>query len=128
MALLGQMQSLLAALYDAPVEYDVHDYLITDPAHAAALQELPSPPGTDEQLLIATTDDGVELGLYVDAAVLERDAKKRKAMYEKMQADFRKDSPFIMLFQQTEVAAMRSNLQGVKIGPTSDSTYMHKVT
>ena len=72
MALLGQMQSLLAALYDAPVEYDVHDYLITDPAHAAALQELPSPPGTDEQLLIAATDDGMELGLYLDAAVLER--------------------------------------------------------
>jgi hypothetical protein len=72
MALLGQMQSLLAALYDAPVEYDVHDYLITDPAHAAALQESPSPPGTDEQLLIAATDDGMELGLYLDAAVLER--------------------------------------------------------
>ena len=72
MALLGQLQSLLAALYDAPVEYDVHDYLITDPAHAAALQELPSPPGTDEQLLIAATDDGMELGLYLDAAVLER--------------------------------------------------------
>jgi hypothetical protein len=72
MALLGQMQSLLAALYDAPVAHDVHDYLITDPAHAAALQELPSPPGTDEQLLIATTDDGMELGLYLDASVLER--------------------------------------------------------
>ena len=72
MALLGQMQSLLAALYDAPVAHDVHDYLITDPAHAAALQELPSAPGTDEQLLIATTDDGMELGLYLDASVLER--------------------------------------------------------
>ena len=72
MALLGRMQSLLAALYDAPVAHDVHDYLITDPAHAAALQELPSPPGTDEQLLIAATDDGLELGLYLDASVLER--------------------------------------------------------
>ena len=28
MALLGRMQSLLAALYDAPVAHDVHDYLI----------------------------------------------------------------------------------------------------
>ncbi len=72
MALLGQMQSLLAALYDAPVAHDVHDYLITDPAHAAALQDLPSPPGTDEQLLIAMTEDGMELGLYLDASVLER--------------------------------------------------------
>ena len=63
-----------------------------------------------------------------DAAVLERDANKRRAMYEEMQADFRKNSPFVMLFQQTEVAAMRSDVQGLKIGPTSDSTYMHKVT
>jgi peptide/nickel transport system substrate-binding protein len=69
-----------------------------------------------------------ELTKQADAAVLERDGKKRKAMYEKMQADFRKNSPFIMIFQQTEVAAMRSNVQGLKIGPTSDSTYMHKVT
>ena len=72
MALLRQMQALLAALYDAPVEHDVHDYLITDPAHAAALQESTVPPATDEQLLIAETDDGMELGLYLDAAVLER--------------------------------------------------------
>jgi hypothetical protein len=72
MALLGQMQSLLAALYDAPIEHDVHDYLITDPARAAALQESVAPPATDEQLLIAETEDGMELGLYLDAAVLER--------------------------------------------------------
>ena len=50
MTLLGRMQSLLAALYDAPVAHDVHDYLITDPAHAAALQELPSPPTTSNWL------------------------------------------------------------------------------
>ena len=46
MTLLGQMQSLLAALSAAPVAHDVHDYLITDPAHAAAMQELPAPPAT----------------------------------------------------------------------------------
>lgn len=69
-----------------------------------------------------------ELTKQADAAVLERDGKKRKAMYEKMQAEFRKTSPFVMLYQQTEVAAMRSNVQGLKIGPTSDSTYMFKVS
>ena len=69
-----------------------------------------------------------ELTKKADAAVLERDANKRKVMYEEMQSDFRKTSPFVMLFQQTEVAAMRSDVQGLKIGPTSDSTYMHKVT
>lgn len=69
-----------------------------------------------------------ELTKQADAAVLERDAGKRKAMYEKMQAEFRKTSPFIMLFQQIEVAAMRSNVQGLKIGPTSDTTYMFRVS
>ena len=49
-------------------------------------------------------------------------------MYEEMQADFRKDSPFVMLYQQIEVAAYRSNVKDLKIGPTSDSTYMFKVS
>lgn len=69
-----------------------------------------------------------ELTKQADAAVLERDGKKRKAMYEKMQAEFRKTSPFLMIYQQTEVAAFRGNVQGLKIGPTSDSTYMYKVS
>ena len=69
-----------------------------------------------------------ELTKEADAAVLERDAKKRTAMYQKMQAEFRRTSPFIMLYQQIEVAAFRSNVQGLKIGPTSDSTYMFRVS
>jgi peptide/nickel transport system substrate-binding protein len=44
-----------------------------------------------------------------------------------MQAEFRKTSPFVMLYQQTEVAAYRANVDGLKIGPTSDSTYMFVV-
>ena len=59
--------------------------------------------------------------------MLERDAGKRRAMYEEMQADFRKNSPFIMLYQELEVAAMRSDVKNLKIGPTSDSTYMFRV-
>ncbi len=69
-----------------------------------------------------------ELTKKADAAVLERDAGKRRAMYEEMQADFRKDSPFVMLYQQTEVAAFRSGVEGLKIGPTSDTTYMFMVS
>lgn len=69
-----------------------------------------------------------ELTKKADAAVLERDSAKRKTMYEEIQAEFRKTSPFVMLFQQTEVAAYRANVEGLKIGPTSDSTYMFKVS
>ena len=68
-----------------------------------------------------------ELTKKSDAAVLERDTAKRKAMYEALQADFRKTSPFIMLYQETEVAAMRSNVDGLKLGPTFDTNYMFRV-
>jgi peptide/nickel transport system substrate-binding protein len=69
-----------------------------------------------------------ELTKQADAAVLERDADKRKAMYGEMQARFRETSPFVMIYQQTEVAAFRANVEGLKIGPTSDSTYMFRVS
>lgn len=62
-----------------------------------------------------------------DAAALERDGAKRAKMYQEIQAEFRKSSPFVMLYQQTEVAAYRSNVSGLKIGPTSDTTYMFAV-
>ena len=69
-----------------------------------------------------------ELTKKADAAVLERDAGKRKLMYEEMQAEFRRDSPFIMLFQQNETSALRTKLDGYRIGPTSDATYMFRVS
>lgn len=69
-----------------------------------------------------------EMTKQTDAAVLERDANKRKSMYEEIQAEFRKTSPFVMLYQQTEVAAMRNDVQGLKLGPTSDTTYMFRVS
>ena len=69
-----------------------------------------------------------ELTQKADAAVLERDPVKRVKMYQDMQAEFRKTSPFVMLFQQTQVAAMRGNVEGFKLGPTSDSTYVFTVT
>lgn len=67
------------------------------------------------------------LSMEADAAVLERDPAKRKAIYEKMQAEFRATSPFIMLYQQTEVAAFRANVTGFRIGSTSDSTFVSRV-
>jgi len=70
--LLRELQSMLAGLYDAPAEHDVHDFLITDAAHAAALLGAVGPPATDEQLLVAEDGEGLELSLYVDCQVLER--------------------------------------------------------
>ncbi|MDP2005786.1 MAG: ABC transporter substrate-binding protein [Rubrivivax sp.] len=69
-----------------------------------------------------------ELTKLSDAAALERDGAKRAKMYQDIQAEFRRNSPFVMLYQQTDVAAYRSNVSGLKIGPTSDSTYMFAVS
>ena len=74
--LLRELQKLLAGLYDAPAEHDVYDFLITDAAHAAALQGAAAAPATDEQLLVAQDEDGVEVSLYVDRAVIERLAER----------------------------------------------------
>jgi peptide/nickel transport system substrate-binding protein len=62
-----------------------------------------------------------------DAAALERDGAQRAKLYQSLQAEFRKASPFVMLYQQTEVAAHRANVEGLKIGPTADSTYVYLV-
>ncbi len=69
-----------------------------------------------------------EMTKKADAAVLERDANKRKAMYQELQADHRKNSPFVIIGQMIETAAIRSNVKDFKIGPTSDATYMFKVS
>lgn len=69
-----------------------------------------------------------ELTKKADAAALERDTEKRKGMYTEMQAEFRQTSPFVLIYQMNEVAAYRANVENLKIGPTSDATYMFKVT
>lgn len=70
--ILRRLQYGLAALYDAPASHDVCDFLISDAAQAARLQGADGAPPTDEQLLLAEVEDGVEVALYVDRGVLER--------------------------------------------------------
>lgn len=53
-------------------------------------------------------------------AVLERDAAKRAATYEAAQREHQKASPFVILFQQIEVAARRKTVEGFHIGIMSD--------
>jgi len=60
--LLNQMQSLIAELNDLPVTHDVNQFLIGSGNSAAS----------DEQVLVAETDDGAELGVYIDSNVLLR--------------------------------------------------------
>jgi peptide/nickel transport system substrate-binding protein len=41
-------------------------------------------------------------------------------MYEKIQRDFMVHAPYVMLFEQVEVAAHRANVHGLTIGVTSE--------
>ena len=64
-----------------------------------------------------------EMTKRVAAAVEERDAERRKATYEDVQREHQKTSPFVIMFQQIEIAAHRKTVDGFVIGPTSDTNY-----
>ena len=49
------------------------------------------------------------------AALLEKDAAKRAEMYKDLQKKVLGSSPFVVIFQQTEVAGYRGNLKGFKL-------------
>ncbi len=62
------------------------------------------------------------------AAVLERDADKRKAMYEELQKKHRETSPFILMFQQARQTALRSNVKDFYTGGAIDAAAYWLVT
>jgi len=68
-ALLRQLQGLLSGIYDAPLRYDVHDFLFTDRACLPARMRAS---GTDEQVLVVEEGEVASIGLFLDAALLER--------------------------------------------------------
>ncbi|HEX6398613.1 MAG TPA: hypothetical protein VFZ95_14410 [Steroidobacteraceae bacterium] len=68
-AALASLQGALADIYDLPATPDVAQFLMTDRAAVARVHDARE---TDEQLIVAQEDDGIALGLYIDAAVLER--------------------------------------------------------
>jgi hypothetical protein len=70
---LHGLQSLLARLYDVDLNYDVYDFLVTD---RRALQGLAAPANdaraSEEELLLAETQDGAGVALYLDPSLLRR--------------------------------------------------------
>ena len=61
------------------------------------------------------------------AAVLEPDAEKRAKMYEDLQKEVLAKGPYIGMFQQIEVMAMRKNVDGMIIGPSFDTNSVAQV-
>ncbi len=69
--LLSRLQALIGGIYDVSIAYDVYDFLVTD---RSALPHASHGSSSEEQLLIAQSADGREVGvsLFLDAALLER--------------------------------------------------------
>src|SRR3546814_11334618 len=63
-----------------------------------------------------------------DAAALERDSAKRAEMYLELQKVHQATSPFVIMFQQIEVAAVRADTKGFIIGPSFVDNPYAKVT
>ncbi|HIC80846.1 MAG TPA: hypothetical protein EYH07_04230 [Kiloniellaceae bacterium] len=63
-----------------------------------------------------------------NAAILERDPAKRAEMYLEIQKAHQASSPFVIMFQQAEVAGVRANTKGFIIGPAFDDNRYHDVT
>ena len=70
--LLDELQGLLAKINDAAVPEDVCDFLITDRRLLAGWHPAAGAASSEETLLIAERQDGLGLGLYLDAALLAR--------------------------------------------------------
>jgi peptide/nickel transport system substrate-binding protein len=59
----------------------------------------------------------------VEAAVVEKDSDKRAKMYEDMQRQMQKGSPFAWMFQEIAQTAMRKNVSGFAAGGALSSAF-----
>ncbi len=69
-----------------------------------------------------------EMTEKTQAAVRERDPKKRARMYLGLQKEHQQRSPFVIMFQDIEVAAERANVENFILGPSFDSNFYRFVT
>ncbi|MBB3964400.1 peptide/nickel transport system substrate-binding protein [Rhizobium metallidurans] len=80
--------------------------------------------GTVKTLAWRNTWESPELDKEAKAALLERDSAKRAAMYQDIQKKYLANSPFVFIFQQTEVAGYRKGLTNFKLGPSFDTNFV----
>lgn len=69
-----------------------------------------------------------ELTERVQALTLESDDAARAEGYQQLIQDWQEVSPFIMLFQQVEIAAVRPEVQGFRLAPTNDGNRHSRVS
>ena len=69
-----------------------------------------------------------EMSKVTLANTLERDAAKRSSIYQQLQVESQQISPFVIMFQDIEVASLRSNVHNFILGPSFDSNFYRFVT
>lgn len=69
---LNRLQNQLERIYEVRIEHRVEDFVCSDPRLLAALEPQAAAGSAREQLLVHKDDEGLNLSLYLDAAVLER--------------------------------------------------------
>jgi peptide/nickel transport system substrate-binding protein len=84
--------------------------------------------GKNKTLAWRNAWDVPELTEETKAALLEKDNAKRAEMYQSLQKSVLEKGPFVIIFQQTEVAGYRANLKNYKLGPSFDTNYVGPVT
>jgi peptide/nickel transport system substrate-binding protein len=92
-----------------------------------------NPDNSDEanltgQLAWRTAYEPGEVMEMTMAAVVERDADKRAAMYQEIQRRHRDDSPFIAMFQSIDQTALRANVENFFTGGSTDQATYWLVT
>ena len=68
-----------------------------------------------------------ELTHLTEAAILERDRARRIADYRDIQRRELEDSPFVVVFQEVDLAVERADVHGFVMGPSFDTVYYRGV-
>ncbi len=84
--------------------------------------------GKNKTLAWRNAWDVPELTKQTQAALLEKDSAKRAAIYEGLQKSVLETSPFVVIFQQTEVAGYSAKLKDFKLGPSFDTNFVYTIS
>ena len=84
--------------------------------------------GKNKTLAWRNAWDPKDLSEKTQAALLEKDSAKRAAVYEELQKEVLARGPFVMLFQQIEVAGYSDKLKGFKLGPSFDTNFVYTIS
>ncbi|MBP2549918.1 peptide/nickel transport system substrate-binding protein [Neorhizobium galegae] len=84
--------------------------------------------GKNKTLAWRNAWDVPELTKKSQSALLEKDAAKRAAIYQDLQKEVLQTSPFVVIFQQVEVAGYSAKLKDFKLGPSFDTNFVSTIS